>query len=102
MVFIYKTVLRRSILYMKLSCIASTITSIFPADYYLFKVNNRNTTTRCEICSKLTIKKPERRHSVNVILVSLLLTLNIFNTLTPCSSVSIVKFEQVNTTGFVK
>ena len=23
---------------------------------YLFKVNNRNTRTRCEICSKLTIK----------------------------------------------
>ena len=24
-----------------------------------FKVNNRNTRTRCEICSKLTIKIPE-------------------------------------------
>ena len=29
---------------------------------YLFKVNNRNTRTRCEICSKLRIKTPERRH----------------------------------------
>ena len=28
----------------------------------MFKVNNRNTRTRCEICSKLTIKIPERRH----------------------------------------
>ena len=28
---------------------------------YLLKVNNRNTRTRCEICSKLTIKIPERR-----------------------------------------
>ena len=28
----------------------------------MFKVNNRNTRTRCEICSKLTIKTPERRH----------------------------------------
>ena len=27
----------------------------------MFKVNNRNTWTRCEICSKLTIKTPERR-----------------------------------------
>ena len=27
---------------------------------YMFKVNNRNTRTRCEICSMLTIKKPER------------------------------------------
>ena len=26
-----------------------------PAGIYLFKVNNRNTRTRCEICSKLTI-----------------------------------------------
>ena len=25
---------------------------------YLLKVNNRNTRTRCEICSKLTIKTP--------------------------------------------
>ena len=29
----------------------------------IFKVNNRNTRTRCEICSKLTIKIPERHHS---------------------------------------
>ena len=28
----------------------------------MFKVNNRDTRTRCEICSKLTIKIPERRH----------------------------------------
>ena len=28
---------------------------------YLLKVNNRNSRTRCEICSKLTIKAPERR-----------------------------------------
>ena len=41
----------------------------------MFKVNNRNTRTRCEICSKLTIKTPEER---------------------PCSNVSIVNFEQVN------
>ena len=27
----------------------------------MFKVNNRNTRTRCKICSKLTIKTPERR-----------------------------------------
>ena len=26
---------------------------------YKFKVNNRNTSTRCEICSELTIKTPE-------------------------------------------
>ena len=37
---------------------------------YMFKVKNRNNRTRCEICSKF-----------GVILVSLLLTLNIFHTL---------------------
>ena len=30
---------------------------------YLLKVNNRNTRTRCEICSKLTIKTLEQKHS---------------------------------------
>ena len=34
----------------------------FPASTCLFKVNNRNIRKRCEICSKLTIKTPERRH----------------------------------------
>ena len=40
---------------------------------YMFKINYRNTRTRCEICSRLTIKTPEL-----------------------CSSVSVVNFEQVN------
>ena len=30
-----------------------------PAGNYMFKVNNRNTTTRYEVCSKLTVKTPE-------------------------------------------
>ena len=55
----------------------------------MFKVNNGNTRTRCEICSKLTIKIPERRqwrrsgvfivnfeHILHLILVFLLLTLS--------------------------
>ena len=29
-----------------------------PAGNYMFKVKYSNTRTRCEICSKLTIKKP--------------------------------------------
>ena len=60
-----------------------------PAGIYMLKVNNRNTKTRREICSKLTRKIPERRHwrrSVisivnfehisHLALVFLLLTLN--------------------------
>ena len=55
----------------------------------MFKVNNRNTRKRCEIRSKLIIKKPERRqsrrsgvfivnfeHVSHLFLVTLLLTLN--------------------------
>ena len=42
----------------------------------MFKVNNRNARARCEICSNLTINKPEY--------------------FTPCSRVSIVNFEKVN------
>ena len=34
----------------------------FPANTYLFKVNNRNTRKRYEICSELTIEIPERDH----------------------------------------
>ena len=33
----------------------------FSAGIYLLKVNNRNTTIRCKICSKLAIKIQERR-----------------------------------------
>ena len=61
----------------------------FLAGVYLLKVNNRNTRTRHEICSKLTTKRPERvhwsrssvlvvnfEHTSHLILVFLLLTLN--------------------------
>ena len=42
-----------------------------PDGNYAFKVNNRNTRERCSVCLKLTVK-------------------------TPCSSVSIINLEQVN------
>ena len=41
----------------------------YPAGNYIFKVNNRNTRARCEICSIAN----------GIVLVSLLLTLNIFS-----------------------
>ena len=57
----------------------------------MFKVNNRNTGTKCEICSKLTIKIPEQRHwrRSGVFVVN-------FERISLCSSVSIVNFEQVH------
>ena len=60
-----------------------------PAGNNLFKVNSRNTRTRCEICSKLKIKTPEWRqwrrsgffivnfeHMSHLVVVFLLLTLS--------------------------
>ena len=60
-----------------------------PTGNYMLKVNNRNTRTRCEICSELIIKIPERRqwlrfgifivnfeHIPHLVLVLLLLTLS--------------------------
>ena len=51
---------------MQLSCEFGKTTQFHvnsgPAGIYLLKVNKRNTRTRCGICSKLTIKIPERRH----------------------------------------
>ena len=62
------------------------------ANIYLFKVNNKNTRKRCEICSKLTIKTPERRHwrrSAVFLVYSEPISHLFF-------SVSIVDFEKVN------
>ena len=56
---------------------------MYPAGIDLFKVNNRNTRTRCEICSKLTID------------------CWLLAYFTRCSSVSIVNFDHV-ITGLVK
>ena len=36
--------------------------NIVPAGNYMYKVNSGSTRSRCEICSKLTIKTPGRRH----------------------------------------
>ena len=39
----------------------SNYDSTHPANIYLFKVINKNTIKRCEICSEETIKTRERR-----------------------------------------
>ena len=58
----------------------------------MFKVNYRNTRARCEICSKLTIKTPKRRHwrLFGVFIAKFEHVSHL------CSSVFIVNFEQVN------
>ena len=43
------------------------------AGIYLFKVNNENTRIRCEICSELTVKTPERRQANSDWVISYLL-----------------------------
>ena len=40
----------------KMSNIATYVEDDIPSGNYMLKINNRNTRTRCEICSKLTIK----------------------------------------------
>ena len=71
---------------MKKVIVIIIIISCNSANIYLFKVNNRSTRKRCEICSKLTIKTintPKHRSGVFIVnfediqhlfLVSLLLT----------------------------
>ena len=55
-----------------------------PVGNYMFKVDNRNTRTSCEICSKLTLKTPKRLYC------------KLWTYFIPCSSISIDNFEQVN------
>ena len=62
------------------------MTKVYAAGIYLLKDNKRNTGTRCEICSKLTIKIPVRQWRKAYF--------------TPCSSASFfflfANFEQEN------
>ena len=44
-----------------------------PTDIYLFKVSNENTRTMCEICSN---NNRHQNDTIEVVLVSLVLTLN--------------------------
>ena len=75
---------------LKFSNFQFSLIHITPTGIFLLNVNNRNTSTRCEICSKLTIKTPERcqwrrsgvfivnfGHISHLVIVFLLLTLNI-------------------------
>ena len=68
------------------------MSSEFPSNIYLFKIGNRNTRKRCEICSWYDVVD-----IVDLVLMFLILTLNIFHTF---SSISIVDFEQVNVSWF--
>ena len=70
-----------------------TISCHCPAGIYLLKVNNRNTRTRCEICSKLTIKIPD---DANVLTASFWYPYcYLWIYFTPCSSVTIINLEHV-------
>ena len=48
------------------------------ANIYFLKVSNQNTRKKCEICSKLT-KRKHKKDVIDVVLVFLLLTFNIFH-----------------------
>ena len=71
-----------------------------PEDDYLLKVNNRNTRTKYEICSKLTIKIPSLlltlKHISHLVLVFLLLTLNMY---LPGGLLALTKSIQIEKSG---
>ena len=56
----------------------------YPTGIYLFKVNNGNDRAICEIYSELRIETPD--YVIDIVLLSLLLTLNIFHRLFWCKS----------------
>ena len=62
--FTYTHTLERFCHYFHIQKIRVTKNNNIPVGIYIFKVNNRNTRARCEICSKLAVKTPERRSSV--------------------------------------
>ena len=63
--------------------ICTLFTQRIPETQNLLKVNNRNTRTRSEMCSKLTIMTPKWRQW------------ELWANFSPCSSVSIVNFKQL-------
>ena len=74
----YEFLIRNALNNLKLS-------NYVPTDNCMFNNNNKNTRTRCEVCSKLTKKTPERcsgvfivnyEHISHFVLVFLLLTSN--------------------------
>ena len=67
-----------------------------PVGDYMFKVNNRNTRTRCETCSMLTLQTPKRQLASLWCLYCWLWTY-----FTPWSSISIVNFEH-ESAGWVR
>ena len=66
---------------------------------YMFKVNDRNTRIRCEIYSNSVFSPKARNYGPEKLRGVVLVSLTYFPS---CSSVSIVKFEQVNATGMPK
>ena len=70
--------------------------TVYPVGNYMFKVDKRNTRTKCEVFSKLTIETPElrqwrhwRRSVVFIVNFEYLY-------FTPPSSASVVNFKQLN------
>ena len=74
-----------------------------PAGINMFKVNNRNTIIRCEICSKPTIKTVERRRqkedseaAIHLRLIRMMLmTSSYFHLTVKCSLIFIHQNQRV-------
>ena len=68
--------------------------------FHMYNVNKKNTRKRCEICSKLTIKTPERRHWLCSGVFSLL-NLNMFLTFLSVCAVKYVLVGMHNSGRFL-
>ena len=72
----------RSILYtnklhdFSVTIIGRSDDDVYPVGIYLLKVNNRNSRTRCEVCSKLTMFIANFEHISHLVLVFPLLTIS--------------------------
>ena len=89
LIFVYWQKPSSNVRQIKIIQLHVSVSKPFPVGNYLLKLKNRNTKTRCEICSKLTIKIAEGRqwrcsgilivnfeHISHLVLVFLLFTLN--------------------------
>ena len=68
-----------------------------PDSNSMFKVNNRNTRTRCQLCLKLTMNTPERRQELLENIVNRLKPLTISEKSFMCrSGIFTVNFEHIS------
>ena len=75
---LWSHLLKKSLMENFIFCAVTQCRPQYPANFYMFKINNGNTRKSCEICSKLTIKTPERRRRSGAFIINFEHILHIF------------------------